>query len=146
MGISAARKAMLRSQSSGVAIMVVAIHRNGFASLRPRLHGCVTTLTACSQNQIVMADTERTPVTPTRAMATLRGEEYSETYDIHANTGSQSVLLSRNRYGTIMADVYVDVLDERRTLPVTTKQARDIVVRARRPDSSGTTLARVPKE
>ena len=93
-----------------------------------------------------MADTERTPVTPTRAMATLRGEEYWETYDIHANTGSQSVLLSRNRYGTIMADVYVDVLDERRTLPVTTKQARDIVVRARRPDSSGTTLARVPKE
>jgi len=79
-------------------------------------------------------------------MATLRGEEYWETYDIHANTGSQSVLLSRNRYSTIMADLYVECLDERRTLPVTTEQARDIVVRAHRPDSSGITLARVPKE
>jgi len=79
-------------------------------------------------------------------MATLHGEEYAETYAIYANTGTQSVVFGRDRYGTIMADLYVDVIDERRTIAVTHTQARDIVVRAHRPDEPGTTLARIPKE
>lgn len=87
-----------------------------------------------------------TPVSPTRAMATLDGTEYPDTHEIWAAVGDTEVMLWRNRYGTIVATVSVDVLDEQREIPVTKRQAQEILDRAHSPADDAITLARVPKE
>jgi hypothetical protein len=90
-----------------------------------------------------MRKQSRRETTPDEAMAALRGERNRPAV-VRANTGAQSVSLARSRFGDIRADVYVEVIGERRTLPVTERQARDIIVRAGTRDSSGVTLELLP--
>ncbi|AGN33804.1 hypothetical protein HALG_00016 [Halorubrum virus CGphi46] len=87
----------------------------------------------------------RRATTPDEAMGVLRGEK-RRVGVVEANTGDQVVALRRTRYGSIEAEVFIEELSERRWVPVTDKQARKIVYRARRPDEGGDTLRLVPPE
>jgi len=80
---------------------------------------------------------------PDEVMEALR-QERPRPAVVKANTGDQVVILAPTRFGDIQADVFVDILGERRTLQVTEKQARKIVMSAKRPDSSGPTLKLLP--
>lgn len=83
--------------------------------------------------------------TPDEAMRTLRGERDRPAV-VRANIGSETVDLARSRYGHIQADLYIEPLAERRTLPVTETQAQDLVVRAGTRDVDGVTLELLPFE
>jgi hypothetical protein len=83
--------------------------------------------------------------TPKEAMGVIRGE-HNRAGRVRANTGSQVVVLFRSRFGGIRADLYIDLIDERRVLDVTEGQAREIIMSAHRPDEASTLKLLPPDE
>jgi len=90
-----------------------------------------------------MSEQVERETTPDEAMEQLRGER-NRAAAVRANIGGENVELARSRYGHIVADVWVEAVGERRILPVTKEQARNIVVTAGTRGSDGTTLSLVP--
>lgn len=87
----------------------------------------------------------RRPTTPDEAMSVLRGDHGREAV-VEANNGNQVVDLRPTRFGSIQANIFIEVLKERRSVEVTEDQARRIVCSARRPDEDGDTLRLIPPE
>jgi hypothetical protein len=78
-------------------------------------------------------------------MDMIRGE-HTRVGRVRANTGNQVVVLFRSRFGGIRAELYIDIIDERRVLDVTERHARDIIMSAHRPDEASTLRLLPPDE
>lgn len=88
-----------------------------------------------------MENPQERETTPDEAMGALQGEDPRA---VRANTGEAAHELGRNRFGTIVLNTWVEAIQERRTMPVTEEQARDIIVRAGTRPTDGVTLRLVP--